>query len=196
MAETAEHTMISSFTMEADHPRNCDLLIQNIPGLRLRSAIEGTRPVIDQGSGDALVPADQSRSLASLPRVPGMLIKVLPEECLVIVEDQLDKDERLKSRLLSFLKQNTGFQSESIKGVDTQKLSLDEHSMKTLCRELHGIMEAGEGTLIRGAMPKIKDIDNMPGRYLLNPGSTIQNSQPRYEDEYEEWKDHLSRLGG
>jgi len=187
---------VSSFTMEADHPRNCDLLIQNIPGLKLRSAIEGTRPIIDQQTGDAVVPADQSKGLASLPRIPGMLIRVLPEEGIVIVTDQIDDDEKLKSRLVSFLKNNTAYRSDSIKGVDKQTHKIGESEMKTLCRELFNIMEAGEGTLAKGPMPKMSEIDEMPGRYLLNPGSTLQNSQPRYEDEYEEWKSNLSRLGG
>lgn len=193
--EEVEYSEIGTFTIEADHPRNCDLLIQSIPGLRLRSAIEGTRPVTDQQTGEPMVPADQSRALAALPRIPGMQIRVQPELGLVIVADPLTENSTLCTRLATFLKNHTPHHAEKVEGVEKQKYRLDEHQMKTLCRELVNIVNAKEGTVVEGKKPTLEKVDNMKGRYLMNSGHTSFITQPRYEDQMNEWLEQLSRIG-
>jgi hypothetical protein len=196
--ELPPRSTVASFAIEADHPRNCDLLIQNIPGrLRLRSRVLSSR-TIETETGPA-VPRDQVSSLAGLPDVPGMVIAVKPSDCTVLIQDPLNdaEHESTRARLLAFLKNANMFNGESIKGVEERQETLTKHQMKTLCREMFWLLDAGEARIYKGTpAPEMSDIEAMPGEFLLNPGATIPNSQPRYEKDYEEWVDSLGRLGG
>jgi hypothetical protein len=68
--------------------------------------------------------------------------------------------------------------------------------MKSLCRELIWVVESNHGRVVKGAIPNLEEVDDLPGHYLLNPGSRIYNSQPTYEKDWDEWVSQLTRAGG
>ena len=67
-----EKTIVQPFGIEADHPRMCDLLIQSLPGCRLRSVIAANKGAKDAKTGEVRIPEGQAHGLARMPRVPGM----------------------------------------------------------------------------------------------------------------------------
>lgn len=197
--EDSEEISVMSFTIEADHPRNCDLLIQSIPGCRLRSAISGTKPVWDKKAKRWRVPLDQARHLASFPSTPGMRLKVSPDNFEYEISDPLHDNAELCDHITAFLKESSGVNAgsaEKINGVPPLKGKLDKHRMKTLCRELLGIVKANEAKVVGGKIPTIAEINDLPGKYLLNPGLRTATSQPTYEEDFEAWVDNLNRMGG
>lgn len=184
------------FTVEATCDRNRNLLIQNIPGMILRSAISSAAPVKDARTGEEMVPVDQARGLGQMPATPGMLLKVDPRNLSYKVTDPLCDDERLQGRLSSFLRQKGAPSNTSVTGMPAQEGVLDIHQMKTLCRELANAEAKGDVTAKKNKVPTVSQCDEFDGRYLLNPGSRVRNSQPRYEDEFEEWVSRLGQQGG
>ena len=186
------------FTIEADHPRNCDLYIQSIPGCRLRSAIEGMRPIIDTKTGDVRVPLEQAKSLASFPRTPGMQLHVNPAELTYRVSDPLHGNTVLCDRIQRFLKENPGVGkvADKIDGIPPLDGKLDPHRMKTLVREMLWLLNANEAKLVQGRAPDLEDIEELDGKFLLNPGSRVGNTQPVFEEDFPNWVDNLSRTGG
>jgi len=183
------------YTIVADHPRNSDLLIQNIPGMRLRSRISASRTVIANPQNDSRpIPKSQ----AGMPEVPGMTLTVDLSNGRYFVEDPLFNDERkceqLKQTLMNnesqYLPKNT-----KIRGVAPQKGHLGKDEFKTLCREIRNLLDYGEATEVGTPFPTRDAIDNLPGDYLLNPGARVDNTQPRYEKDWEQWKSQLDRSG-
>lgn len=194
-----DELIVAPFGIEADHPRNSDLLLQSIPNCRLRSSIDGSRSIIDAKTGDVRVPLDQARALSSFPRTPGMQLMVNPMRGAYVVLDPLEDpaNEQVIDRVNKYLKQNTPIRSNSqIKGVPKQKGELDKDRMKTLCREILDLHDAGHIKVVQGMLPDRETVDSLPGNYLLNPGSRVQNTQPRYEKDLEGWVDRLSQNGG
>jgi hypothetical protein len=196
-AESDDQVLVAPFAVEADHPRNCDLLLQAIPNCRLRSAIEGTRTVTNPITGDVRVPVDQARSLASFPRTPGMQLLVNPMTCEYVVHDPLTEDtnKQMLDRVNQWSRQTQGSTAE-MRGVPDQKASLDRDRMKTLCRELINLHKLGHVKVAKGRIPELVDVDDMPGEYLLNPGARVNNLQPRYEKDFPDWVSSMSRQGG
>jgi len=196
MSVEAPAATIPIFGMEADHPTNSDLVIQAVPGCRLRSRIDPNRPHIDHRTGDAAVPRDRAIGMAGLPVIPGMQITVDTAKCTVEVTDPLHGNDQLCEKINRWLNNTTGSSTHKVRGVPPHVQTLDEHRIKTLVREIYNIVESGEGRINRGIMPDQADIDTLPGRYLLNPGSQVQNTQPRFEDEWDTWVGVMSRAGG
>lgn len=191
---TATQISVPPWGIEADHPTNSDLLLQCIPGQRLRSALDGSKASLNVKTGDYTIPLDQSRSLASCPKLPGMQVHINPEKLTYSVIDPLRDNEPLLSRLERFLSQSAGRPVNSkLNGVEKLEGTLDPHQMKSLCREMMRLVNCGHAKLVRGALPEIDDIDELPGHYLLNPGSIVFNQQPRYEKDYADWIANLSR---
>lgn len=185
------------FGVEADHPRNSDLLLQCIPGARLRSAIDGTKHTIDSKTGDIRIPLDQSRHLGSFPRVPGMQIHVNPGALTYVILDPLHDNVEMCDRIRKYLKENSSVSvSERLNGVSPQSGVLDTHRMKSLVRELVWLVDSGEAKRVKGTIPEMKDIDELPGYFLLNPGSRVGTTQPIYEKDWESWVAALSHSGG
>lgn len=188
---------VQPFAIEADHPRNADLMIQSIPGCRLRGALSASKTTRDSKTGEEGLPKDQAISMGSLPPIPGMQLHVNPSALTYQILDPLCENEALCERIRRALSDTRPMRSNSkLQGVPPQKGKLDSHRMKTLCRELLRIVEAREAKLIKGVMPTLDDIDDLEGYYLLNPGAIIQNLQPRYEKDFPAWVDNLGRTGG
>ena len=72
MNTATTESVIGKFTIEADHQRNGQMIIQCIPGCVLRSRLDSSRTVIDAKTGEEMVPKDQARALSELPKLPGM----------------------------------------------------------------------------------------------------------------------------
>lgn len=194
---TEPKVVVAPFAIVADHPRNCDLLIQCIPGCRLRSRITSMRTVKDAKTGDQMIPVDQARSLAMLPEIPGMELHVNPAKLTYVIFDPLDKDEELCEKIRRQLTTASAIRVDSkLKGVKAQEGVLDVHRMKSLVREMAFIVNSGEAKLAKGSLPSEEDIDCMPGNFLLNPGSRVQNQQPQFEKDWDSWLAQLTRSGG
>lgn len=190
-----DEVTIGPFEIEADHPRNSDLLLRCIPNARLRSTIDGTKSIVDSKTGERHVPTDQAIGLASFPRTPGQHLWVDPETCTWKISDPLTPAHL--SSIQRYFKARGGMVvDEKLSGVPDKKGKLDIHQMKSLCREMRWLVDAGEAKHVGGTLPTMAQIEAMPGKFLLNPGATIRNSQPRYEEDFDEWVSQLDRTGG
>ncbi len=178
---------VPPFGVKADHPRNCDLIIQGIPGCRLRSRITASRTTVvntQDPDGEQVIPPDQSRHLGILPEIPGMEIHVNPEKCTYKIIDPLCGNKKLLNRIKRGLEQDERpFRGTNFDGVPSQDGKLDVHRMKTLCRELVDLLEAEHMQMVKGPPPSREDVDELKGKYLLNPGARIPNSQPMFEED-------------
>jgi len=191
----AEMATLTKFSVEADHPQNSDLLIQTIPGCRLRSSISGSKPVRDATTGKIIgVPKDRVLALGSLPRIPGMVITVFPLKKTYEITDGLEGEDEILAEIKRWLKENRqGGTDSELRPVPKSEGKLDANSMKTLCRELYHIVEADEGKLVEGPSSlSLEDIDDLPGDYLLNPGSRVFNTQPKLEKDFDSWVARMS----
>jgi len=125
-----------------------------------------------------------------------MKLHVNPEKLTYVIEDPLYEDEELMEILQQRMEASGMPVSGELRGVAPQKGTLDVHRMKTLCRELLNIIEAGEARMVKGIKPDLEDINEMPGNYLLNPGARIPNSQPQFEKDMPEYVENLRKVGG
>lgn len=188
---------VGAFTIEADHPRIQTLVCQAAP-VSLRSRLVASRPIVDAKTGESHIPRDQAAALGQLPEVPGMTMELDPETCTYRVHDPLNDDSDLRALLKKRIESSQlGRVGKSdIRGAKDVSEKLDAHRFKTLVREIKWRLDAGEAKVIKGVAPDMEDIDDLPGNYLLNPGSRVPNSQPRYEKDFEEWIANLHRSGG
>lgn len=183
--------MIAPFGITVDHPRSCDVLLQSIPGCRLRSRLKATMTTVG-----GLVRTPQSKGI-SPPEVPGMQLHVNPAELSYVVFDPLNEDEDAKHRIRRYLHETTGVRVDvNLRGAETVKGKLDKHRMKTLCREICNLLDEGVVQMIKGVAPDREDVDDLDGDYLLNPGLRTQTTQPMYEKDYPAWINQLTRSGG
>lgn len=186
---------IPAFGIEADGPRNEDLIVQCIPGLRLRGAISAGKSSKNAKSGAERVNPDQAAGLGALPAVPGMQLHVDPAKLSYAVIDPINHDEEMKHILGLRFKEMGRFQ-------DADNLRLpkdltgnvrDVDLMKTLCREMVNAVRAGYARFCKGPVITLEDVDDMPGDYLLNPGAMTMTTQPKYEKDLEKFAQELNR---
>lgn len=193
----AKAMIVPPFGIEIDHPRNCDVMLQTIPNCRLRGAVSASKGTVvntQDPDNSPVIPEGQAMFLGGLPPIPGMQIHVNPAECRYKIIDPIHGNDAFCKRLEKALaSKNVVF--NDLAGVPPREDTLDEHRMKTLCRELIQIMESGWAKLVKGPKPSVEDVDEMPGRYLLNPGSRVPSGQPMYEDEYDEYVAGLRKVG-
>ena len=182
--------IVLPFGIRANHPRMSDLFIQAIPGCRLRSTISSMRP------GPRGIPMGQATALAELPEIPGMELFVNPSKCEYMISDPLNDDEALQIQVAKHMRRQGATTNTKVGGVPTLRGTLDVHRMKTLCREMVNLANANEALVVKGALPEWSELEALPGKYLLNPGSRIQNQQPIYECEWDRWLEQLVRSGG
>lgn len=188
---------VQPFGIEADHPRNCDLLIQSVPGCILRSLISSSKPSRDYKRGTMRVNPDQSAYLGLFPTMPGMQLHVNPSTLTVAVVDPLHEDKEMCRQIKSAYDQANEFKSNvEFQGCPTRKEVIDVHRMKTLCREILWLLKEDHAKVVKGFAPTMEQVDAMPGHYLLNPGSTVPNGQPTFEKDMDAYREQLSRVGG
>lgn len=197
MTTTKTAVSVEPWGIEADAPRNNDLIIQCIPGCRLRGAVNASKPATDYKTGEPKIPQDQARHLGQLPPIPGMQLHVNPAKLTYTIIDPLYEDEDLCERIRRGIERSSAVRSVTkLRGVAPQKGELDEHRMKSLVREMVNLVKANEAKVVKGALPAMDAVDELPGRYLLNPGARVANQQPVFEDQWSQWLDQLVRAGG
>lgn len=191
MAEAKQNVeIVPPFAIEADHPRMCDVILQSIVGLRLRSRI---RPTTTTVQGQVRT---HTMGGHSLPDVPGMRLFVNPAKLEYAIVDPFNDDPEAQAKVKQYMRLTRGFRSTSpIKGRDTVKTTVDKNRMKTLCREVIRLLDEGAVKMVEGPAPVPEDVDDLPGKFLLNPGLRTQSTQPTYEEDYDEWCDRMSRSG-
>ena len=195
--ERKTKTVVKPFGIAASHPRNQDLMMQCIPGCRLRTEIIASRTVKDKRTGDEVIPQDQAIHLGQLPKIPGMQLHVNPEKLTYRIVDPLHDDEETCERIRRHMNKRGAIRVDNkLNGVPPHGGELDKHRMKSLCREMVQLLDAGHAKIAKGMKPSTEEVDGLPGRYLLNPGSRVPHTQPVYEDQYESWVDRLDRSGG
>ena len=188
--------VVPEFGIEIDHPRNNQVLLQCITGEVLRSAIDGAKPIIPKEGKDATVPTDQLHGMGSMPKTPGMQVHVNPVELTYEIIDPLHGDEELCEKLRLWIDHNSSMTTgKKLNGAPPKKGTLDKHRMKSLCRELFWLVEAGEAKRCKGSIPSMEDIVDLPGHFLRDPGARSPTHQPKFEKDYEEWVENVSRSG-
>jgi hypothetical protein len=193
MAVALDAIVCPAWGIEANTPRNNDLLIQCIHGLRLRGAIKATTTTVDCGNGTRVRTPQLNQQ--SPPSVPGMQLHVNPAKLSYRVTDPLEDDDAAKKGLEDYFRTATGVK-QKIKAVPAYGGTLDADRMKALCREMLRIVEAGDAVVVKGGKPTLESIDNLDGNYLLNPGAQVHNSQPRHEKDLAAWEQRLAASGG
>jgi hypothetical protein len=189
--EKSTVAVVQPFGIEVDHPRNCDIVIQSIPGCRMRGKI---KPVVQTIQGSVATPLNQGHAL---PDVPGMQLHINPAKLTYAIVDPLEDDDAAKTRILNYMRMTQGISSDyKIRGVPKRGGELDTHRMKTLCREICDLLDEGHIRVVKGPTPSRDDIEDLPGKFLLNPGSRIKTGQPIYEEDYDAWVDRLTMQGG
>jgi len=132
-----------------------------------------------------------------LPVIPGMQLTVYPEKCSYRIYDPLTDDEDMCDRIQKVMDDRGVFRSSSkLRGVPTRTGTLDQHRFKSLCRELLWLLDANHAKMVKGVQPTMEDVGELPGDYLLNPGSQVNNTQPRFEREWDAWYSRLVQSGG
>jgi len=182
MAKTSANTIVPPFGIEIDAPRNNDVLIQSIVGCRLRSAHKARAGV---------------QTMPMVPNIPGMQLHVNPEMCEYSIIDPLHEDTNLCDQIEAVLKQSSQLAlQKKLRGVPPRSGTLDVDRMKTLCREILCLVDSDFAVVVKGPKPSIEDVEDLPGDFLLNPGSRVHNSQPRYEKDLDAYERQLSQVGG
>ena len=195
--ETTEGDLVvPKFAVQVDHPRNDDLVVQCIPGCRLRSTIRGGKAIVTEDPNESRVPLDQARTLASLPPIPGMILAIDPLELKYTITDPLRDDTDMLERIMKWMKNHSPYTLDSLNGIPQQKGELDVHRMKSLCKEVWHALKNRHVKMVAGAQPDIDDIDDLPGKYLLNPGSVVMNTQPMFAQDWDAWVEKLTASGG
>lgn len=196
MSETKpKMSMVAPFTVEADHPKNSDLLVQSLTGVcnrRLRSALKSSIPVHGR-RGKKTVKAPTLKG-EILPEVVGMYLQVNPADLEITISDPLADNVTQQEDLKRYIKQTRGT-SENMTFIETTTHKLNEHRMKTLCEEILLFIGAGEMKLVEGPKYTQDDVDSLPGRYLQNPGSLVRSGQPMFRDQMEEYENKLLNAG-
>jgi len=191
---------VSPFTIEIDHPRNCDVVFVSLSGVRLRSALKAVKQVFtrDRDTGEQTTVPAPAKLLPGLPGdIPGMRLKLDPARGDWKVTDPLRDNEPLCEKIKRAIEANTGTRVASkLRGAPPQAGKISRDEMKTLCREVRWLLDAGEAKVLEGVEPDLEEIDALPGDYLSNPGNLIRLHQPRYEKDMEKWVDSLNRVGG
>lgn len=193
-------TAMPPFAIEADSPKNSDLLIQALGNLRLRGSINAVKEVFD-----TKIPEDEgkktrrvsARLIDGVPDTPGMQLWINPAELTWKSVDPLYKNEKLLDRIKLALSRSDGIRiGRNFEGVPPREERIDEDRMKTLCRELLCFIESGEAKVVKGMKPDQEDVDDLPGRYLLNASNMGNWHQPKYVDQYDAWVERVNQTAG
>lgn len=183
------------FAVEIDHHRNADCILPAIPGERMRSRFSITKTATDYQTGEPVIPKSQTQT--NLPEIPGMILYVNPGELTYEIIDPLCDDEVLCEKIAARMRKLGRLGTNGkVSGVPKKTGTIDVHRMKTLCRDLLEMLNRKDCKLKKGIAPSIDDINELPGKYLLNPGCQVQNQQPRFEKDWDQWVSDLTKHGG
>ena len=176
------NVIVPPFGIEISTPRNGDMRIQGIPGCTLRGAIKARATC---------------KLMPMMPEVPGMQLHVNPAECAYTIIDPLYKNDALCEQIRSMMEHSEMLTTPGkvLSGVPPQNGKLDVDRMKTLCREMLYILDSDHAVMVKGPKPDMVDVEELPGDFLLNPGSGSGSGQPRYEKDMPAYERQLGRAG-
>lgn len=208
--EKRERLQLSPFVIEARTPRNQDLLIQNLDGLRLRGAVQVTVEVFNNSQTQDMDEEDgpngsrpktftaPARLIDGIGELPGELLHVNPRTGEWRTEDPLYNNKTVLERVRNAIRRTMGFSvvGQELRGVKPRSGVLNKDRMKSLCEELLCFVESREARVVKGRMPTREEIEQMEGRVLLNWMNRQSWKQPKYRDEYEAWEQRINRLEG
>lgn len=194
---TEEEIIVAPFGIEITKGNN-DVLIATLGGKRLRGPFSATRSIVDQ-HGKRRVPRDQAINFSEYPDTPGMQLYVNPAECTYVIVDPLEKDEKLQDELTQWFRNSRAWRGAGgdakIRGVPREQHKIEPDLMKNLVREMYNLVTTDEAKVVRGNLPHMTEIDELPGRYLFKLPGVTQWNGPRYEDELEEYRLRVESLG-
>lgn len=203
--KTEKTASVMPFAIEARTPRNQDLMIQCLGGMKLRGAVSATVEVFDHTwtdldadseDGERLTMPTPAKVIPGVGDLPGEQLYVNPVTGEWKTFDPLYKKEAVLDRIRRAIKNRGGVANvgERLRGIKARSGRVDADTMKTLCRELLCFIEAKEARVVKGICPDRDDVDELPGRYLLNWSNRSKWHQPRYEDQVDRWTEKLNQL--
>ena len=200
---------LAAFVVEARTPRNQDLMIQNLDGMRLRGAVRATVEVFDRGWKDEDEEDDPDEMQPVTRPAPANLIDgigELPGERLYVnpgtgewkTQDPLYEKKTTLERVRLAMRRTLGFSvvGQKLLGMKPRSGILSPDQMKSLCMELICFVESDEAKVVRGRVPSRKEVEEMEGRLLLNWMNRQNWKQPKYCDQLEDWEHRINQLDG
>jgi len=199
----------SPFVIEARTPRNQDLIIQNLDGMRLRGAVRATVEVFDRGweEDDEEDDPDELRQVSrpapanlidGIGELPGEQLYVNPETGEWRTLDPLYEKKTVLDRIRMALRRSLGFGvvGQKLRGMKPRGGIVDPDRTKTLCEELFSFVGAEEAKVVKGRLPSREAIEQMKGRTLLNWMNRQNWKQPKYRDQLGDWERRVNQLDG
>jgi hypothetical protein len=180
---------LSPFIVEFCNPRQSDIMLQCIPGrLRMRSA---TGQIITNVNGT--IKTVTGIDGYTVPSVPGMQLHVDPTKCTYRVKDPLNDKPELITEIEKYIEHQSAYDGVKVQGVPSLEGELDVHRMKSLCREIVWLLENGDARMVKGIQPALKEVQKMPGNFLLNPGlnETERSTLPYFEKDMDAWYNRM-----
>lgn len=191
--KTRSKCPVAPWGIEADTMTNGDVILKCLRPERLRGRIVPSKTRKHPRTGDEFVPAT---AVPNFPEVPGMQLHVNPAVCEWKIIDPLRGNEELCAKILRRLKQlRQQSWADKLDGVPSKSGKVDIHMMKSLCREMWHLVTSGDARLVKGILPSMEDIEAMDGDFLLEPGSNMNTSRPKFEKDLPEYIRNLGRLG-
>ena len=161
-----------------------------------RSSTKPTKEVFDKQEGEQITrPADAKLHDGLPSNIPGMQLSVNPKEGVYKITDPLEGEEVMLERIRLAVERNTGVSTaRTLRAAKGASGTLRKDEMKTLVREMFHLVNNGHAKVVKGVLPDMLDIEDLPGDFLLNSSNVSQWNQPRHEKDYDEWSDRMNRL--
>lgn len=132
-----------------------------------------------------------SEGMSQMPDIPGIHIQVDLSKNYAKEYDPLSEMEELHKEADRAFAQATNKTSHKTRAwPEVEYKNLDDHTFKTLVRELCQMVSDNSARVVAGTLPEFEEVREMPGRFINDPSSNSR-SKPRYEDEAEEYLEEL-----
>jgi len=127
-----------------------------------------------------------------MPDIPGMRLRVEPQNMVAVLFDPLDDDADLLERVNAVARRAKSFyKGVPFKPVPENRLQLNDDLLVTLLYELHRKMDAEQIEVVSGRLPTKEEIDTLPGREYYDVWNN--GRRPRYVDEVPGWLERLEQ---
>lgn len=172
----------NKFTVEFGDSSNRMMLIAALGNQKFRGAFSiaklHSRPDV---GGRAI-----GEAMGGMPDIPGQRMEIDIRKRTVRVFDPLEGDDSLLSRINSVRNKAESIggaeSGRDFKCIEETEQTLDEHTLKSLIREIALLVDNEGAVLSIGEIPAVKEIDALSGHYLYDPGDTISPNKPRFAE--------------
>jgi hypothetical protein len=190
--QQAQAIQIAPFIVECGDDRNrgripIDVLKLHVRGRWHKAAY--SRPDGGRSIGDRM---------SKFPDTPGIRLEVKPREGILRIFDPLETDTKLMDAINRAYDEVSEIKTGRKQGAwpeDIHNLDVDE--MKSLLLEIakkvHAPPEQACMFVIKGVVPTVKELADVPGRELYDPWSN-STDKPKYVDQVPAWRDRWERL--